>query len=233
MTPWSIARSYCTHLCIIVKLHFQVCLATNSFLANLSSQYMHLVKDRMYCDAATSPGVRISSFNERKNCINFQRISGQATLLELGRGIAAVLAPLMPHLTEEMALCCPALHSPNKRGWHCDQSWLAQDEDKFVTLLEALKEEVVREVAKPAETNVVLEVGEEWKILIENLVEPEKEIAEVLGVLRVSLTITEEETNVKKMEKGLGFNCLRCRRLLAEEGEELCSRCAAVVAQKN
>ena len=167
------------------------------------------------------------------NCVNFQRISGQATLLELGRGIAAVLAPLMPHLTEEMALCCPALHSPNKRGWHCDQSWLAQDEDKFVTLLEALKEEVVREVAKPAETNVVLEVGEEWKILIENLVEPEKEIAEVLGVLRVSLTITEGETNVKKMDKGLGFNCLRCRRLLAEEGEELCSRCSAVVAQKN
>jgi len=195
----------------------KVCLATNSFLANLSSQYMHLVKDRMYCDAVTSPG----------------RISGQATLLELGRGIAAVLAPLMPHLTEEMALCCPALHSPNKRGWHCDQSWLAQDEDKFVTLLEALKEEVVREVAKPAETNVVLEVGEEWKILIENLVEPEKEIAEVLGVLRVSLTITEGETNVKKMDKGLGFNCLRCRRLLAEEGEELCSRCSAVVAQKN
>ena len=102
-----------------------------------------------------------------------------------------------------------------------------------MTLLEALKEEVVREVAKPAETNVVLEVGEEWKILIENLVEPEKEIAEVLGVLRVSLTITEEGTNVKKMDKGLGFNCLRCRRLLAEEGEELCSRCAAVVAQKN
>ena len=103
-----------------------------------------------------------------------------------------------------------------------------------MTLLEALKEEVVREVAKPAETNVVLEVGEEWKILIENLVEPEKEIAEVLGVLRVSLTITEEEkTNVKKMDKGLGFNCLRCRRLLAEEGEELCSRCSAVVAQKN
>ena len=67
-----------------------------------------------------------------------------------------------------------------------------------MTLLEALKEEVIREVAKPAETNVVLEFGEEWKILIENLVEPEKEIAEVLGVLRVSLTITEEETNVKK-----------------------------------
>ena len=102
-----------------------------------------------------------------------------------------------------------------------------------MTLLEALKEEVVREVAKPAETNVVLEVGEEWKTLIENLVEPEKEIAEVLGVLRVSLTITEGETNVKKMDKGLGFNCLRCRRLLAEEGEELCSRCSAVVAQNN
>ena len=65
MTPWSIARSNYTHLCIIVKLHSQVCLATNSFLANLSSQYMHLVKDRMYCDAVTSPGVRISSFNER------------------------------------------------------------------------------------------------------------------------------------------------------------------------
>ena len=52
--------------CIIVKFHSQVCLATNSFLANLSSQYMHLVKDRMYCDAVTSPGVRISLIQRKE-----------------------------------------------------------------------------------------------------------------------------------------------------------------------
>ena len=42
------------------KINFlsQVCLAINSFLANLSSQYLHLIKDRMYCDAATSSGVK-------------------------------------------------------------------------------------------------------------------------------------------------------------------------------
>ena len=55
-----------THMCIIVKFHSQVCLATNSFLANLSSQYMHLVKDRMYCDAVTSPGVRISLIQRKE-----------------------------------------------------------------------------------------------------------------------------------------------------------------------
>merc|ERR1719376_635742 len=123
----------------------KVCLATNTFLANLSSQYLHLIKDRMYCDAAMSPGCT----------------SGQAALLELGKGVAEVLAPVMPHLTEEMALCSPALSSPNQRGWHCSEAWLAgEEEDKFVTVLEGLKDDAVRGVGKPGETMITLEVGE-------------------------------------------------------------------------
>ena len=137
----------------------------------------------------------------------------------------------MPHLTEEMALCCPALSSPNQRGWHCSEAWLAEEEDKFVTLLEVLKDEAVRGVGKPGETVVTLEVGEEWKELVDRLVDPEKEIAEVLGVLKVSLTFgTAGKTQVREVKRGEGSNCLRCRRLLAEEGEELCSRCTACLA---
>ena len=98
----------------------------------------------------------------------------------------------MPHLSEEMALCCPALRSPNQNGWYCSGTWLAEEEDKFVTVLEGLKEGAVRgKVAKPAEAVVVLEVGEEWRGLVERLADPEKEIGEVLGVLDASLMFGE------------------------------------------
>ena len=176
----------------------------------------------------------MASLKAKNNDLIFQRTSGQAALLELGQGIAAVLAPVMPHLTEEMALCCPALSSPNQRGWHCSEAWLAEEEDKFVTVLEGLKDEVVRETGKPAETVVGLEVGEEWKGLVERLADPEKEIGEVLGVLNVSLAFGGVgKTQVRELKRGEGSNCLRCRRLLAAEGEELCCRCAACVAQLN
>ena len=121
--------------------------------------------------------------------------------------------------------------SPNQRGWHCSEAWLAEEEDKFVTVLEGLKAETVRGVGKPAETVVSLEVGGEWKGLVEKLVHPEKEIGEVLGVLDVSLTFgAVGKTQVREVRKGEGINCLRCRRLLAAEGEELCCRCAACAA---
>ena len=160
-----------------------------------------------------------------------QRTSGQATLLELGQGVAGVLAPLMPHLSEEMALCCPALRSPNQSGWYCSGTWLAEEEDKFVTVLEGLKEGAVRgKVAKPAEAVVVLEVGEEWRGLVERLADPEKEIGEVLGVLDTSLMFGGTgSTQLREVRIGEGSNCLRCRRLLAAKGEELCARCATLV----
>merc|ERR1712112_471952 len=92
----------------------------------------------------------------------------------------------------------------------------------------------MRGVGKPAETVVSLEVGEEWKGLVGKLVDPEKEIGEVLGVLDVSLTLgAVGKTQVKEVRKGNRSNCLRCRRLLAADGEELCCRCASAVAQLN
>ena len=77
-------------------------------------------------------------------------------------------------------------------------------------------------------------IGEEWRGLVEKLVDPEMEIGEVLGVLDVSLTFRAVgKTQVTEVRKGEGSKCLRCRRILAAEGEELCRRCASVLAQLN
>ena len=52
---------------------------------------------------------------------------------------------------------------------------------------------------------------------------PMGQLAEVLGVLSVEVVVGEEV--VVKVVNSEGGNCLRCRRLVAGKGEEVCGRC--------
>ena len=55
-----------------------------------------------------------------------------------------------------------------------------------------------------------------------------QEVAEVLGVLAVRLEAGQVE-QVVRLERSQAESCVRCRRLVAPPGEELCSRCLAVL----
>jgi isoleucyl-tRNA synthetase len=195
----------------------KVCLASNAFLSQLSASYLHLLKDRLYCEGAASPGRR----------------SGQAALLSLGRGLAAVLGPLMPHLTEEMGLCCPRLGSPARRGWPEGGGLEGQEALGLVEELEAVRDLLQRAEGRPGEAVVEMELGDRWAGLLAELAEPEREVAEVLGVLAATLTLRpdEEPARLVGSVKAELASCLRCRRLQAEQGRELCPRCNAVVSE--
>ena len=95
------------------KMHYdnmefgKVCLLTLNFISQLSSEYLHLCKDRLYCDGDRWPSRQAALY----------------TLLMIARGISSVLAPITPLLTEEMGFCCPVLKSPFRNGWVTERKW--------------------------------------------------------------------------------------------------------------
>jgi hypothetical protein len=91
--------------------------------------------------------------------------------------------------------------------------------------------ELQRAEGRPGEAVVEVELGDHWAGLLAKLAEPERDVAEVLGVLAATLTLrpAEEPARLVGSVKAELASCLRCRRLQAELGRELCPRCNAVV----
>ena len=193
----------------------KVCLATLSFLTELSSTYLHLCKDRMYCDG----GDWVS------------RQSGVTTMLLLARGLGGVLSPIMPLLTEEMGLCCPAIGSSFERGWVSSCAWRGTDKAwDLVLKLEEMREELNRKGIKAGEFKAVIKLDEE--LIPEYKKLPHDHVAELLGVVEVEMVrknVDQENVEVVKAE---GNNCLRCRRLVANQGLEICTRCQKAMGQE-
>ena len=189
----------------------KVCLATLQFLARLSSDYLYLSKDRLYCEAASGRA----------------RQSGLATILSITRAVTAILSPILPHLTEEAALSCPVLPSPFAQGWHEDPAWADPAMATVSSSLERLREELNKvEGLKVGES--LAEVRLPGPVLSRLEGVASEEVAEVLGVLGVKLEVGEVE-EVVRLERSQARPCVRCRRLVAASGEELCSRCRAVI----
>ena len=190
----------------------KVCLATLQFLAQLSSDYLYLSKDRLYCEAGSGRA----------------RQSGLTTILAISRTVTSILSPVLPHLTEEVALSCPVLASPFRQGWTSHPAWAADPALGDVsTSLERIREELNKmEGVKVAESLVDIKVPERVFQRLEGVAGVE--MAEVLGVLsaRVEVGEREEVVEVRRSEAG---SCLRCRRLVASPGQELCDRCRRVV----
>ena len=146
--------------------------------------------------------------------------------------MTGLLSPVLPHLTEEASLSCPALPSPFKHGWHSDPAWTAgQDLAQVSASLERVREELNRqEGVKLSDSQAEVRVPE--SVLGSLAGVPAQEVAEVLGVLSVTLGPGERE-EVVRLEGSQASSCLRCRRLLATPGEELCARCRSVLASQS
>ena len=190
----------------------KVCLATLQFLSWLSGSYFHLSKDRLYCEAGDSRA----------------RQSGLSTLLSLTRSVTGLLSPVLPLLTEEAALSCPVLSSPFRAGWLTEAAWEADTAlEQVSSSLEKIREELNKlEGVKVAESVVEVRVPGTVFSRLEGVAS--EEVAEVLGVLsaRVVPGVKEEVVEVRRSEAA---SCLRCRRLVASPGMELCARCQQVV----
>jgi len=77
-------------------LYHHLCKKIMNYLANtISAEYCHLIKDRLYCDEATSP----------------TRLAVVEVMGEILTVLTKSIAPIVPHLAEEVWL-----HHPENLG---------------------------------------------------------------------------------------------------------------------
>ena len=95
--------------------------------------------------------------------------------------------------------------------------------------LERLREEVNRSPGvKPAESELEVSLRPETAQMLEAAAADQ--VAEVLGVLRVKI-VSGDNDEVIRMTRSQDDNCVRCRRLAASSGQELCARCDDVIRE--
>ena len=97
----------------------------------------------------------------------------------------------------------------------------------LVTRLERNREEINKQGIKAGESQAVVRLDEEH--IHELMKWPQNQVAEILGVVNVQVDRKNENQSSVEVKKAEGSNCLRCRRMVACPGEELCSRCQEVV----
>ena len=141
-----------------------------------------------------------------------------------------MLAPVLPHLCHEVAACSPVLAAPLEAGWACDEVWGDDNSlGELMVSLERLREEVNRsQGVRPGESELEVSLRPETARRLE--IVPYDQVAEVLGVLRVKI-ISGDNDEVIRMTRSQDDNCVRCRRLTAPSGQELCNRCDDVVRE--
>ena len=215
-------QSYCDY-----EFHI-ITHAVNDFCVNtLSSFYLDIVKDRLYCDGADS----------------LSRRSAQTALYLTLHTLSKLFAPILVFTCDEIWLAMPhtaaddarnvVLNEMNKpfAAYALTESEMA-DWEKLVDVrtavngvLEAARAE--KKIGKSLEADVHLTVPAEDAFLA-NM--DGKELADLLIVSQVEVTVGE---GVKaSAEEAAGTKCPRCwkhRHEVAEKG--ICDRCADVVGK--
>ncbi|MCA8916745.1 MAG: isoleucine--tRNA ligase [Planctomycetes bacterium] len=213
----------------------------------LSSQYIDVCKDDLYCEAATAP---------RRRAI-------QTVYWQVANVIAKFMAPVTVHTAEEMwqYMPKPETESVHLALWPKVEGLLVRkpELDKRFKLMFRMKAESDRVldrlrkekvIGKGYDANVTLGLGTDLMKELANYGTPEQLQAELPGLLNVSkvaldaasdhaaLQEFEPATDVQglwvKVEASAEQACVRCFRRTGDVGsvkehEFLCTRCAGVV----
>ncbi|MEZ5405986.1 MAG: isoleucine--tRNA ligase [Verrucomicrobiia bacterium] len=192
--------------------------AVNRFCAvQLSSFYIDVTKDRMYCDQANSS----------------RRRATQTTMHEVASVLCRLLAPLMPFTTDEAWRVLgnsesvhlsqfPEVKSyPNEDFIFGEWPKLLSVRDAINAKLEALRSQ--KNIGKSLEAQASLGRNLGLDIF-------ESVWTEVMNVSQVIQT----DGDTKEVEKAVGNSCARCWKILPEVGTsekhpELCHRCEEAV----
>ncbi len=198
---------------------------------DLSAFYLDVIKDRLYCDAAAGAGRR----------------AAQSCLYLLARGLAKLLAPVIPFTAEEVWRHFPTderePQSVHVARW--DDVEISSEDDeleaKFSRLL-AVREVVLKalEDARAAgDIGHSLEAAVEVAVAadtFELLAAEEANLATYFITSAAMVTrLAGEGDDVKvKVSKAAGAKCQRCWQYLPSVGEDaahadLCARCRAVI----
>jgi isoleucyl-tRNA synthetase len=189
---------------------------------DLSSFYLDVAKDRLYCARADGP----------------ERRATQTALYEIARGLLLALAPILPHTADEAWGYLPkrpgdpdSVHLALWEDLPPVPGWGAAEEARWEVLLRwrgetarAVEAAVAGGVVdRPAQAEVLLPVGLEDRTLLQPLAD---ELADQFLVAAVTLSAQAGPVTVRRTELP---RCPRCWRHRPAAARGLCARCAEVV----
>ena len=196
-------------------------------VTTLSSFYMDIVKDRLYCDEAGSASRR----------------SAQAALYLTLDTLTKLFAPILAFTCDEIWLAMPHRKDDDARNvvlntmnqpfaeYHLNADAMAQW-DKLITVRDAVngaleQARADKKIGKALEAKVALTVPAEDAFLAEM---DGAALADLLIVSRVDVTVGSELAVA--VEEAPGTKCPRCwKHSESADAEGLCPRCAAVMAK--
>lgn len=192
---------------------------------DLSAFYMDVTKDRLYCDAADSPG--------RRGC--------QASYLALASALCRACAPILPHAMEEVWEKLPL--SNKEESVHLapfpspEPNGLSADEEKRWELLLVWRDRVNLRLEEAKRTGVVKDTQESLVRFgppSEERVLPDYYRDLLPTVFKVSAVEWSDQSAEIEVTLGPGVKCERCWLRRTDVGTDsdhptLCARCASVV----
>ncbi|XP_069680707.1 isoleucine--tRNA ligase, mitochondrial [Periplaneta americana] len=225
---------YLLHLLLDVhqevnKMHEQyqfhrICNLLTNFVTNeVSALYCHLIKDRLYCEAVDAPS--------RRAC--------QLVVSHILEIITRAIAPVLPHLAEEVYM-----YHPSKEGELLFRSGMLQPSPEWhqpeVEPIVNCALEVKRAINKMVPTTnsqqlaaTIFTSGETFRLLKMLQKEECSSWSELVEILQVSsVTLVESDSPVRfhlEVAETSAHLCGRCRRFTAQASHEHCDRCHQVL----
>ncbi|MCK4292710.1 MAG: isoleucine--tRNA ligase [Planctomycetes bacterium] len=201
----------------------------NFCTVQMSSIYMDVLKDRMYCEAADSQSRR----------------SGQSAMYRILDGLVRMLAPILVHTAEE-AWAAMKFKSQEAESVHIaampevnDSIDLEGDEAKWKKLM-GLRDEVLRvleglrqekKIASNQEASVTINCDDECEALLNEFGLQQFAGLCIVSEVKVQRSVAETVVGARKSEHE---KCQRCWNYWPSVGKDaqhadLCERCVAVV----
>ncbi|MEI6125644.1 MAG: isoleucine--tRNA ligase [Pseudomonadota bacterium] len=202
---------------------------TNFCITDLSSVYLDILKDRLYCSAAKNP----------------LRKTAQTVLYRILKGLLALLAPVLTFTAEEAWQCLPGkkedsvhLSSFPAAAEELDDARLAEKWDTILKVRDIVLKQlenarVNKVIGNSLEASVRLEAPAKLHAFLEGIGEA---LADIFIVSRTQL-VRKEQAGDASLEKQLedavvtiaraeGNKCQRCWKYYTDGGQEVCGRCA-------
>ncbi|KAF8367087.1 iars-2 [Pristionchus pacificus] len=193
------------------------------FVQSISSNYLSLIRDRLYCDSL--------SFNSHR--------SAQYTMRMLGSILTHSISPILPHLSIEYEMHAvdgnpeEKLREIRTYGENKDENErnilngirLRDDLDQISTLLINLRSKIGETVGPKEDIgakHIVLHLSHSDYNLLELI--DERDVVEMLGISTIE---KKREGEISSISIGISpsIRCDRCRKNRRDRGDDYCKRC--------
>ena len=201
----------------------------NFFTVDLSSFYLDVLKDRMYCSGPKSA----------------ERRSGQTAIFRIFQNTLKLMAPILPFTTDEAWEALPRFKGKEDSVHLCsfpeeEAVWLSEKQMKKIDQLLEIRGEVQKEMEKARENKLIgnsLEAQLLFKApekIFDLLEEFRADLPTIFIVSAVRVEPTTDKELLITVEKAEGQKCERCWNFSTSVGQDpeqptVCARCSLVL----